>query len=461
MESSGLKRELGLFDAVMLIAGNIIGIGIFVTTGEIAQSLPTPGGILLIWLLGGCLALAGALSCAELAACLPYSGGDYIYLREAYGSLVGFLSGWSSFLVTFSGSIALLAVVFTAFLSFFFPVLSDQRVLFSLDVSGLPLRLSLAQFFSMAVVLVLSAVHYVGVGTGAIVQNFLTVLKISALLGIILLGILLGNGDLDHFSPFFELGKMSDLSRFGFAFIPVIFTYAGWNAVIYMAGEVREPQRNLPRALFWANLLVILLYIAINAVYFYAVPVEKMRGAIRVSELATTALFGRQTSAWITAIITVSILGSLNVTVMIGPRIYYAMAKDGLFFQRLTRVHPRFSTPANAIVLQALWSCLLILAGTFGVLLNYVSVIITIFSALTVGALLVLRVKRPELERPYRIWGYPIVPVLFIVVSLGIALATLQEKPMDALRGLGLVVLGVPAYFFWSRSDSRIADKAG
>lgn len=452
MAETGLKRKLGLFDAVMLIAGNIIGIGIFVTTGEIAQSLPTPGGILLIWLLGGCLALAGALSCAELAACLPYSGGDYVYLREAYGSLIGFLSGWSSFLVTFSGSIALLAVVLTAFLAFFFPILSNENVLFSLNIFGLPLRLSLAHLFSMAVVLVLSAIHYVGVGMGAIVQNILTVLKISALLGIILLGILLGKGNLDHFSPFFALEKMSDLSHFGFAFIPVIFTYAGWNAVIYMAGEVREPERNLPRALLWANLLVMLLYISINVVYFYAVPVEKMPGAIRVSELATTALFGRQTSAWITAIITVSILGSLNVTVMIGPRIYYAMAKDGLFFRRLTRIHPRFSTPSSAIVFQALWSCVLILTGTFNFLLNYVTVIITVFSALTVGALLVLRMKRPELKRPYRIWGYPIVPVLFILVSLGIALATLREKPMDALRGLGIVGLGVPAYFFWSRS---------
>lgn len=454
MERGGLRRQLGLFDAVMLIAGNIIGIGIFVTTGEIARSLPTPGGILLIWLLGGGLALAGALSCAELAAALPYSGGDYIYLREAYGSLVGFLSGWSSFLVTFSGSIALLAVVFTAFLSFFFPVLSGEPPLFSLDIFGLPLRLSLAHFFSIAVVLALSAVHYLGVGMGAVIQNILTVLKIGALIGIVLFGILVGKGNLDHFSPLFELDKMSDLGLFGFAFIPVIFTYAGWNAVIYMAGEVREPERNLPRALLWANVLVVLLYLAINVVYFYAVPVEKMQGAIRVSELATTALFGRQTSAWITAIITVSILGTLNVTIMIGPRIYYAMATDGLFFKRLTRVHPRFSTPANAVVLQALWSCILIITGTFHFLLNYVSVIITVFSALTVGALLVLRAKRPGLERPYKIWGYPVVPVLFILVSVGIALATLQERPADALRGLGIVALGVPAYLFWSRSQS-------
>lgn len=445
----GLKRKLGLFDAVMLIVGNMIGIGIFVTTGEIARSLPSPGGILLIWILGGLIALAGALSCAELGASLPYSGGDYIYLREAYGSLVGFLSGWSSFLVTFSGSIALLAVVFTAFMGFFFPVLSQDHVLFSIEIFGFPVRFSMAHLFSILVVLALSAIHIVGVGMGTLVQNVLTMLKIGALLGIILLGVIVGEGSVDHFSPFFDLDKIGNLSAFGFAFIPVIFTYAGWNAVTYMAGEVQQPEKNLPRALLGSNLLVILLYLAINAVYFYAVPVEKMQGAIRVSEVATTALFGYQTSAWITAMITVSILGALNVTVMIGPRIYFAMAQDGLFFQSLNRVHPRFDTPANAIIVQALWSCVLIFTGTFGFLLNYVSVIIVVFSTLTVGALLVLRATRPDLQRPYKIWGHPWVPLLFIVANLGIALATLREKPLDALAGLVIVALGIPAYFFW------------
>ena len=452
MEQSGLKRELGLFDAVMLIVGNIIGIGIFVTTGDIAQTLPSPGGILLIWFLGGLLALAGALSCAELAASLPYSGGDYIYLRETYGSLVGFLSGWSSFLVTFSGSIALLAVVLTAFMAFFLPVLSQERVLFSAEILGFSFPLSLGHFFSIFVVIALSAIHYVGVAMGTLLQNILTILKIGALLGIILLGIFLGKGSTDHFFPFLDLDKMGNLSQFGFAFIPVIFTYAGWNAVTYMAGEVKQPERNLPRALLWATLLIILLYLAINAVYIYGVSVDKMQGAIRVSEVATTALFGYQTSAWITATITVSILGALNVTVMIGPRIYFAMAQDGLFFHSLTRVHPRFSTPSNAIIIQAAWACLLIFTGTFNFLLNYVSVIIAIFSALTVGAVIVLRMRRPGLKRPYEVWGYPLVPVLFVLANIGIALATLREKPLDALWGVGIVGLGIPAYLFWSRS---------
>jgi APA family basic amino acid/polyamine antiporter len=448
MEQGTLKRQLGLFDALMLIVGDIIGIGIFVTTGDIAQSVPSPGGILLIWLLGGLLALAGALSCAELAASMPVSGGDYNYLRAAYGPLVGFLSGWSSFLVTFSGSIALLAVVFTVFLSFFIPVLSLERTLFTFSIFGYPAGFSLGHLFSLLVVYVLSAIHYVGVGVGAAVQNILTLLKIGAIVGIILLAVLIGNGSTDHFSPFFDWSKITP-SLFGLAFIPVIFTYAGWNAAIYMAGEVREPERNLPRALIGATLLVMALYLAINTVYFYAVPVEKMQGTIRVSELATTALFGHETSAWITAIITVSILGALNVTSMIGPRVSHAMARDGLFFHGLARVHPRFSTPSNAIVLQALWVSVLVLTGTFGTLLSYVSVVIGLFSALTVGSLLVLRVKRPDLHRPYRIWGYPWVPWFFILANIGIAASILWEKPIDALRGFGIVALGVPAYLFW------------
>jgi APA family basic amino acid/polyamine antiporter len=450
----GLRRQLGLFSAVMIICGDMIGIGIFVTTGDIAQSIASSGGILLIWLIGGLLALAGALCCAELAAGMPLAGGDYNYLRAAYGPLVGFLSGWSSFLVTFCGSIALLAVVFAVFVSFFFPVVAMDHVLFTFDVFGYSMGISAGQILALLVVYVLTAIHYVGVRTGAAVQNTLTVFKMGAMVAIVLLGVFIGKGSLEHFSPFFEWDKMKP-GLFGLAFIPVIFTYAGWNAAIYMAGEVREPEKNLPRALIRAVLLVTLLYLAINAVYFYAVPADKMKGAIRVSELATTALFGRQTSAWITAIITVSILGAMNVTSMIGPRVYYAMARDGLFFASLARVHPSFHTPSNAIVFQAAWVSILILTGSFGTLLSYVSVTIGLFSVLTVGSLLVLRAKRPDLPRPYKIPGYPWVPWLFILANLAITGSILWEKPIDALRGFVIVALGVPAYFFWKSRTKK------
>ena len=451
MEQSGLKRKLGLFDAVMVISGDMIGVGIFVTTGFIAATVPSPGGVLLIWLLGGLLALAGALSCAELSASLPLAGGDYIYIREAYGKLMGFLSGWSSFLVTFSGSIAAIAVGFSSFMSFFFPILGSDNVFFSAAIIGHSVKVSIGTVFSIVAVLILSGIHYVGVRQGVLLQNILTTLKIGSLLGIILLGVLVGKGSTEHFVPFFDMSRVTDMSLFGAAFIPVIFAYAGWNAVIYLAGEVKQPERNLPRALVRANLLVILLYLAINVVYIYAVPVTQMKGALRVSEVATTALLGYQTSAWITAIITVSIFGALNVVIMLGPRIYYAMAQDGVFFRGLARVHPTFGTPSNAIVLQALWSCILVLTGTFDALFTYVSVIISLFSALTVGSVMVLRFKRPDLKRPYKLWGYPFVPLFFVLVSLWIAWGSLVSKPWESFGGVIIVGLGIPAYFFWQK----------
>ena len=351
--------------------------------------------------------------------------------------------------MTFSGAIAFLAVGFNGFMSFFFPVLGSKEAIFSLAVPGFPINVTLGTLFSMIVVLLISGLHCFGVRLGTTTQNILTVLKIGALLGIIFLGLLFGKGDTAHFSPFFDWEKIGNFSVFAAAFIPAIFAYSGWNAVIYIAGEVKNPERNLPRALLWANLIVIALYLAVNIVYIYAVPVTEMKGALRVSEVATTALFGHQTSAWITAIITVSILGALNVVTMIGPRIYYAMARDGVFFKRLARVHPVFGTPTSAILLQAIWACLLILTGTFGTLFTYVSVIITLFSALTVGSVIVLRWKRPDLKRPYKLWGYPIVPILFILAHLWIVWGSVVEKPRDSLIGVFIVAFGIPAYLIW------------
>lgn len=455
MAEDSLKRQLGLFDAVMLISGDMIGIGIFVTTGVIAETLPTPGGVLLVWVLGGLLALAGALSCAELSASLPYAGGDYIYIREAYGKLLGFLSGWSSFLVTFSGAIAFLAVGFTGFMAFFFPTLGSKAAIVSATLLGLSFNVTIGTVFSVAVVVLISALHCLGVRQGTMTQNLLTILKIGALLAIIVLGVFFGKGDTAHFDPLFDWAKITDFSVFGAAFIPAIFAYSGWNAVIYIAGEVKQPERNLPRALLWANLLVIALYLAINVVYIYGVPVTEMEGALRVSEVATTALFGYQTSAWITAIITVSILGALNAVTMIGPRIYYAMARDGLFFKRLTHIHPKFGTPTSAVILQGVWASFLILTETFGALFTYVSVIIVLFSALTIGSVIVLRWKNPDLPRPYKLWGYPIVPILFILAHLWIVWGSLVEKPGDTLRGLIIVGLGIPAYLIWQNRLKR------
>jgi APA family basic amino acid/polyamine antiporter len=461
MAQTELKRQLSLFDAVMLIAGDMIGTGIFISTGAIAETLPTPGGVLLVWLFGGLLALTGALTCAELSASLPYAGGDYIYIREAYGKLMGFLSGWSSFLVTFSGAIAFLAVILNGFVSFFVPALGSAEVIFSIPLPLVPIQATRGMIFSMAVVLILSGLHCLGVRQGTWMQNVLTILKIGALLGIIVFGFFFGQGSGAHFEPLFDWDKITNLSVFAAAFIPVIFAYSGWNAVTYIAGEVRDPERNLPRALLFGVLIVTVLYLAINAVYIYAVPVTEMKGALRMSEVATTALFGVTTSAWITAMITISILGALNAVTMIGPRIYYAMAKDGVFFRRLTYVHPKFATPAGAIIVQAVWACLLILTNTWGTLFTYVSVVITLFSAFTVGSVIVLRYKRPELKRPYKLWGYPIVPLLFVLIHLWIVWGAVKEKPFESLVGVFIVALGIPVYLIWRFLPARRGEVEG
>ena len=296
MAQTELKRQIGLFDAVMLISGDMIGTGIFISTGAIAAQVPSPGGVLLVWIFGGLLALAGALSCAELSASLPYAGGDYNYIREAYGKLMGFLSGWSSFLVTFSGAIAFLAVIFNEYMSFFFPVLGSKDALFSAAIPFVSINITIGTLFSIFVVLLISALHCIGVRQGTITQNILTVIKIGSLVGIILLGVFIGKGSTEHFSPLFDWDKIAKSSVFASAFIPAIFAYSGWNAVIYIAGEVKDPERNLPKALLMANLIVIVLYLAINIVYIYGVPVTEMKGAARISEVATTALFGYPTS---------------------------------------------------------------------------------------------------------------------------------------------------------------------
>ena len=463
MAQTELKRQIGLFSAVMLISGDMIGTGIFISTGVIAETLPSPGGVLLVWILGGLLALTGALSCAELSASLPYAGGDYNYIKAAYGKLMGFLSGWSSFLVTFSGAIAFLAVTFNGFMAFFFPVLGSQEAFFTASLPGVTINVTAGTLFSVFIVILISTLHCMGVRQGTVTQNVLSIFKIGSLLAIIVLGALFGKGETAHFNPLFDWAKLSNFSVFAAAFIPVIFAYSGWNAVIYIAGEVKNPDRTLPQALLWANLIVIGLYLAINVIYIYAVPVTEMKGALRVSEVATTALFGYQTSAWITAIITISVLGALNVVIMLGPRIYYAMARDGVFFKGLAHVHPTLNTPVNAIVLQAVWSCFLIVTGTFGTLFTYVSVIITLFSALTVGSVMVLRWKMPELKRPYRLWGYPIVPIVFVLANLWIVWGSLTEKPWESLWGVFIVSLGIPAYVLWrnrTRTDVEVSRSA-
>ncbi len=460
-KSFGLVRQLGLFDAIMVMVGIVIGSGIFVTTGIMAKTLPSAGWILLAWGVGGLLTMAGALTYAELGAALPEAGGQYVYLREAYGPMAGFLFGWILFLVYMTGGIAGLALAFAEYFGYFFPALSIQNTLISTHFHGfgleLPITLSAGQLIGVGVIVLLSVVNFLGVVFGKTVQNLLTVLKIGILLVIISFGFTLGKG---HGFAFqlrggTSLEGSSLLMGFGVALVAVIWAYDGWNNVNFVAGEIKNPRRNLPLALILGTLLVTVLYILINIIYFYALPFGETVGVVRIAEKATSALFGTSTGALISAAVMVSVFGSLNGSILTGPRVYYAMARDGLFFRKGERIHPRFHTPGFAIAIQALWASFLTLIGTFEQIFTFAMFMAILFWIAAAAAVFTLRKTRPDLPRPYKTWGYPVVPLVFILASSGILLNTLIERPVEALAGIGLTLAGIPVYFFWRNRNRK------
>ncbi len=458
--SYGLIRQLGLFDSTMVMVGIIIGSGIFLTTGIIARSIPSAPLILLVWTVGGLLTLAGALTYGELGAALPEAGGQYIYIREAYGTLPGFLFGWVMFLVYQTGGIAGLALAFSEYFGYFFPSLSMDKIIYSqtLYFLGKPLiySLSAGQLVGAFAIIVLSYLNYIGVGFGKTIQNLLTVLKIGIILIIIVLGFSIGKGASIDFTLNPEGLSLSQLFiGFGVALIAVSWAFDGWNNINFVAGEIKKPQRNLPKALILGTLITTTLYVLINYIYLYALPINQMAGEVRIAEKATSALFGSGTAGLISAIVIISTFGSLNGSILTGPRVFYAMAKDGLFFKRVSKVHPRFHTPGFSILIQALWACALTLTGTFEQIFTFAMFVSVIFWIAAAAAVFTLRKKRPDLSRPYKTWGYPFIPALFIAASFGILINTLLEKPMEALAGLTLTALGLPAYFIWKRRSSQ------
>jgi APA family basic amino acid/polyamine antiporter len=449
-----LVRQLNLFDSTMIMAGIVIGSGIFVTTGIMARYIPSAGLILLAWAVGGLITLAGALTYAELGAALPKAGGQYVYLREAYGPIFGFLFGWQLFFVYMSGGIAALAVVFAEYCGYLIPELSPAQTLLTMPDWAGSFSLNAGQMVAVAVILFLSGLNYTGLYLGKTVQNTFTVAKIAALVGIILLGLgsLLTRGDPVSLRLVpDEPASGSLVVGFGIALVAVFWAFDGWNNVNFVAGEIKQPGRTLPRALIIGTVLITALYLLVNLVYVLAVPMEEMIGVVRIAERAATALFGNVAAVAISVLVVISTFGALNGSILAGPRVYYAMARDRLFFARMAEVHPRFHTPGFAILIQAIWSVLLALTGTFEQILTFTMFTSMAFWIAATAAVFTLRRKRPDLERPYRAWGYPVVPILFIIASAGILLNTLIEKPVEALAGVGFTLLGVPVYLLWQR----------
>lgn len=455
-----LERRLGLFDSTMIMIGIVIGSGIFLTSGLIARALPSAPLLLLAWIVGGLLTLAGALTYAELGAAFPQAGGQYVYLREAYGPMAGFLFGWISFLVYMTGGTTALALAFSEYLGFFFPELGPQASLIkiSLPIFGqnASFTLSAGHIIAILIILLLSGVNYVGVALGKLVQNIITVIKLLTMGGLIVLGFTLGRGrpiDWTLNPGGFSCTQL--LVGFGVALVAVSFAFDGWNNVNFVAGEIRNPQRNLPRALILGSLTITGLYALINIVYLYALPIPEMSGVMRIAEKATGSLFGTSTSAVISAMVLVSVFGALNGSILVGPRIYYAMSRDGLFFKKAAVVHPRFRTPGFSILIQAIWASILALAGSFEQIFTFSMFMAIVFWIAATAAVFTLRRKRPALNRPYKTWGYPVVPALFILASAGILLNTLLESPVEALAGIALTGLGVPVYFAWRRRNFK------
>ena len=446
-QDEGLIRAIGLGSAVLIVVGTVIGSGIFLTTGGMAALIPSASLLLLAWVLGGVLSIAGGLTYAEMGAMFPRSGGVYVFLREAYGPLPAFLYGWSSLLVVISGSIAAVAVGFAEYLSYFVPVFSTSNVVLALPLPWGTFSISAGQLVAAASIAVLGAVNYVGVRSGNMLNVVLTAAKVAALAAIPIMA-LIGGAVQPAFTPIVPPDTVRPLASFGIAMIAVLWTYESWYYVTYAAGEIRNPQRNVPLALIIGVLLLMGIYVAVNVAYLHALTIDEMKGVTRIAEKAATVLIGAGGASFMALTVVVSTFGCNAAGLIGGPRVLFAMARDGVFLPAAGRVHPRYRTPHIAVAALTAWSVILALSGTYDQLFTYVMFSSILFSVATGLALFQLRRTRPDQPRPYVAWGYPIVPALFVLGSAAFVLNTLFEKPVESIVGLGLLVTGVPVYWY-------------
>jgi len=452
-----LERRLGPGDAAAVVVSNVIGSGILILPAIIAQIAPAPWAMLGIWATGGLLAFAGAMAYAELAALRPRAGGEYVYLRAAFGPLPAFLTGWTSFVAGFSGAIAASAVGFAGLLGRFVPFAGDTTPIVSIPLGLLTLAISPQSLVALTLIAALSIVHMLGLGPGRVVQNALASFKVLALLAFVVAGLTMGHGSMEHFKG----GGTVTVSAWLFALVPVMFSYAGWNAASYIAEEIRDPGRNVPRALAMGTVAVVLVYLAMNVVFIYALPISTLTGLkVRVVDAAADALFGPVAGNILTVVTMVIVTGSISAMVFAGPRVYYAMARDGLFLPSAARVHPTWRTPAASIVAQAVWSGLLVISGTFEQLANYTGFAIILFSAIAVTALFVLRWRAPNEPRPFHALGYPFAPGLFALVSYAVVANALWRAPGTSAAGVAIIGLGVPIYFLMRRGSVNTKSSA-
>ncbi|TSA21500.1 amino acid permease [bacterium] len=482
------KHGLGLLDSTMIVIGSMIGSGIFIVSADIARTVGSPGMLLVVWLITGLITVTGALSYGELAGMMPHAGGQYVYLREAYNPLVGFLYGWTSFLVIQTGTIAAVAVAFARFTAVLIPSLGEQNIL--LEVFGL--RISAAQVLAIACIALLTFVNSRGLREGKIVQNVFTIAKTVALIGLILLGIIVGrnahaiDANLANFwsatwthiadGKIVSVESLSGfmlLAAIGASMVGSLFSSDAWNNITFTAGEVINPKRNIPLSLAIGTGVVTLLYLLANVAYILVLPVfgspdatdllgrgVQFASSDRVATAAVTMIFGEPAAVIMAVLIMVSTFGCNNGLILAGARVYYAMAKDGLFFKKVGTLSER-SVPATALVVQGVWASLLCLSGTYGDLLDYVIFAVLIFYVLTVIGIFILRKKRPDVERPYKAFGYPILPGLYVLCASAIAIDLLIFKTTYSGSGLAIVLLGIPVFYVWKMFSDRKRGQTG
>lgn len=487
-----LVKALGLTSATMLVMGSMIGSGIFIVSAEISREVNSPALLIGAWLVTGFMTIVGALCYGELAAMMPRAGGQYVYLREALGPLWGFLYGWTLFLVIQTGTIAAVGVAFGKFLGVFFPAISSTHWILHLwrvppipigpmVLGNMDVGLNTQNLAAILVVIVLSIVNIFGVKTGAMIQNVFTAAKVSALAGLVLCGLFIGRNAQalaanfhGHFWQNAGLGAqhavqvgvggpivvVGTLTILAVAQVGSLFSADAWNNVTFTAGEVKSPQRNLPISLALGTGVVILLYVLSNVIYLNVLPLDgsatgasilergiKYATEDRVATAAMTQMLGAAGGALMAVAIMISGFGCANGLILSGARVYYAMAKDGLFFRNVARLHPTYKTPAVSLMVQMIWTCILCISGSYGQLLDYIVFAVLVFYILTIGGLFILRRTHPDAQRPYRAVGYPILPGIYIVMALFIDVVLLRYKPQYTWPGLVIVLLGIPVYY--------------
>ncbi len=501
-QNTEFVKGIGLTSATTLVMGSMIGSGIFIVSAEIGREVNSPALLIGAWLVTGFMTVVGALTYGELAAMMPRAGGQYVFLREALGPLWGFLYGWTLFLVIQTGTIAAVGVAFGKFLGVFFPSISSTHWILHfwkappihvgpMVLGNMDVGLNSQNMIAIIVVVALSVINIFGVKTGALIQNIFTVSKVLALAGLILLGIFLGRNAqalaANFHGHFWQNAGLSarhaiqvgmggptvwvgTLTILAVAQVGSLFSADAWNNVTFTAGEVKNPQRNLPIALAVGTGVVILLYVLCNVIYLMALPLDgsatsatilgrgiKYASEDRVATAVLSQMFGRAGGLLMAAAIMVSSFGCDNGLILAGARVYYAMAKDRLFFREVGKLHPKYKTPAISLMVQMVWTCILCLSGTYGQLLDYIIFAVLVFYILTIFGLFVLRRTHPDAPRPYRAIGYPVLPAIYIVMALFIDVVLLRYKPQYTWPGLIIVLIGIPVYYLWSRRSNQAA----